>query len=198
MLLPKNIGELTVKQFQGLTKIYQSDKDLLDKGCEAISLLTGMCEDDVLKMDYRDVQKAFNHINDILKSQPKEGLIKYVVSGTTVYRAVTDMSKISTAQYIDLKNLAKNDKWIDNMHLLLGCLYMPVNWYGKPKKYNGSRLDSVGADMLNIKLKYVYGTLFFYSAVFEKLSPTIQMSLEEALKVIADTVSQAEKDLQVS
>ena len=41
MNLPKNLGELTIRQFQKLTKIYKSDKDLLDKGIEAVALLSG-------------------------------------------------------------------------------------------------------------------------------------------------------------
>lgn len=198
MKLPKEIGELTVKQFQGLTLIYQSDKDLLDKGCEAIALLTGMSIAEVEAIDYRDIGKAFNHINLLLQSKPKDGMKKWIVCNGKAYKAVTDISKISTGQYIDLKNLSKDDNWIKNMHLLLGCLYLPVNWYGRAKKYNGDKLPQVSKDMLNAKLKDVYGLLFFYSAVLEKLNPIIQMSLEEALRVIQETMTEINNDSKVS
>lgn len=196
MNLPKDIGELTVKQFQELTIIYNSDKDLLDKGVEAISLLTGMSVNEVEQIDYKVIGKAFNHLNALMQSKPKEVVKKWIVLNGTVYKAVTNMDKISTGQYLDLKNLSKDDKWIENMHLLLGCLYLPVNWYGRVKKYNGEKLPQISKDMLTAKLKDVYGLLFFYSAVLEKLSPIIQMSLEEALQTIQETVTEIHKDSQ--
>lgn len=194
MRLPKNIGELTVKEFQGLTTIYKSDKDLLDKGVSAISLLTGMSENDVEKIDYRDIAKAFSHINSLLNEKPTERLRSYIIANGKVYKSVTDISKITAGQYLDLKNLSKDDKWIDNMHLLLGCLFMPVNYLGFSKRYNGEKLPQISKDLLHAKLKDVYGLLFFYSAVLEKLSPTIQMSLEKALIVIQETMTEIASD----
>jgi len=196
--LPKDIGELTVKQFQDLTVIYNSDKDLLDKGVEAISLLSGVPEKDVWDIDYKEIGKLFTHVSTLMQSKPKEGLRKWIVCNGKVYKAVTDISKISTGQYLDLKNLSKDDNWIVNMHLLLGCLYLPVNWYGKAKKYNGEKLPEISKDLLTAKLKDVYGLLFFYSAVLEKLSPIIQMSLEEALQTIQETLTEINNDSQVS
>lgn len=198
MRLPKDIGELTVKEFQGLTLIYNSDKDLLDKGCEAISLLTGMSIDQVEQIDYKEIGKYFSHINSILNSKPKEGFRKWIVCNGKVYKAVTDISKISAGQYIDLKNLGKDDNWIKNMHIMLGCLFLPVNWYGRAKKYNGEKLPEISKDLLEAKLKDVYGLLFFYSSVLEKLSPIIQMSLDEALKTIQEIMTEISNDSQAS
>ena len=82
------------------------------------------------------------------------------------------------------------------MHLLLGCLYLPVNWYGKAYKYNGEKLPQISKDLLTAKLKDVYGLLFFYSSVLEKLSPIIQMSLEEALKTIQEITTEMNSDSQ--
>lgn len=198
MLLPKNIGELTVKQFQALTKIYNSDKDLLDKGVEALALVTGLSEDEILSKDHKEVKLGFTHINNLLQQTPKQGFKKWIVSNGKIYKAVTDISKISTGQYLDLKNLSKDDKWIDNMHLLLGCLFLPVNWYGKAKRYDGSKLDAISKDLLDAKLKDVYGLLFFYSNVLEKLSPIIQTSFEEATRTIQEILTEIQNDSQAS
>lgn len=199
MNLPANLGELTVEQFQGLTKLYNSDKDPLDVGVEAVSLLSGKSVEYLSKdVDYKDLAKCFNHVKTLISARSVNDLEQttkfnptIVVSGR-IFKACMasdfNSAQFKACQYIDAKNLSKN--WVDNLHLLLCAVWLPVNVFGKRKKYNGSKIEGQSKIMLKAKLKDVCGLLFFYSAVFEKLNPIIQMSLGEATKTIQDQMEE--------
>ena len=196
MVLPKNIESLTVKQFQELTKVYNSDKDVLDKGVEYVSILTGKTFDEVEAMDYKLIGEAFKHISKLMGTKPKETLRRYIVVNGKVYKACLRADKFKAGQYIDLKNLSANDGWLDNMHLLLGCLYLPVNMFGFAKNYDGAKLKEISKDFEKAKIGDVYGLLFFYSSVLEKSSPIIQMYSEQATETLKNHLTEMMSDTE--
>jgi hypothetical protein len=88
------------------------------------------------------------------------------------------VEELSTGQYIDLKTFAKED-FISNLPNMLAVIYRPIF-----KKYSVKTHEKVSKIIGDAKLNDVYGLLFFYSSVSEKLNPTIQMSLVLATQEI--------------
>lgn len=173
---------LTVKQFQHISKISKSSKDELDKQIEIVSYLSGKSEDEVLKLPLDKIKQVFSECGF---AAPSTGLHKYIFVNGILYKGCLDITSLDAGQYIDLKNFAKQGI-NENLHNLLACVYKPV--FGK---YNHSKIAN---DMLKAKLNKVYGLVFFYSAVLELLNPTILMCSVLAAQDIEETMKEIEKE----
>lgn len=193
MKLPSHIGDITVKEYQALSKIYDSDREPLDKGVEYLSVLTSKSVSEIESLDYKVVMDAAKKVGSIMSTKPSTKIKPYIFVNGKFYKACLNAEDLTTAQYIDLKNLASNGV-IDNLHLLLGVLYQRVNFLGVPKKYDGAKLKQVSKDMLCAKIDDVYSLVFFYSGVLERLSPIIQMYSDRANQTLQDHIQEMMKD----
>lgn len=171
--------KITVKQFQEISKVNDSNLDQLDKQIKIYSIATGKSEDFILNLPLDKIKKLANESQVVNKGQAK-----YLFINGTLYKFVGIANSLNAGQYIDLKNFAKD--FIGNLHKMLAIIYKPV--FGK---YDHAK---VSEDMLKADIGKVYGTLFFCSKVLEDLNPTIlcsmwiaQKDIQEVMEEIAST-----------
>jgi hypothetical protein len=186
MVLPLNVGELTIAQYQRLNLIIDKEDDSIVAGKEIVSFLTGEDEKDNYKL-----KEAFKTISLMLLKTPDKAINEEIQVRGNKYRAITNAEKISSAQYIDLKTLSEN--WIQNFHLITAILYQPLV-LGVPKKYDGGKLEELSKEMLQVKMKEVFGLFFFYSSVLRKSNPIIQTSLSRATLTIEKQLTEIQND----
>lgn len=168
---------MTIETYQKVNKIAQASGDSIEKEIDIASAITGKSKEEIENLPLAKV-KALTRIN--ISGRKK----KYVLINKRLYKGLTDPEELTTGQYVDLKTFGKD--FIPNLHNMLAIIYKPVF-----KRY---KHEEVAEDMKKANLDDVYGLLFFYSNILEKLSPTIQISLELAKEEIAERL----KELQDS
>ena len=175
---------LTIKQFQHITKIANSQLDELDKEVEVVAYLKGCSTDELLNTDLNKIRSVFASCGF---ATPSTKINKYIWVNGMLYKGLTDITKpnFKAGQYIDLKNFA-NQSITDNLHNLAAIIYRPV--FGK---YDHKQISE---DMKSAKLNDIYGLVFFYSRVSEMLNPTILMCSVLAAQDIREIMKEIEKE----
>lgn len=186
-MIPFNFNSLTVKQYQTLNEIFDSQDDLLDKQINAIAYLTKKSIKDVEELPLDLFKYHASQLSFIKNPEINTKVKKYVYVGARFFKGCTQVEKLTQGQYVDLKELAKDGLGVKNLHKLLAVIYQPV--IGKRNHQKDSEV------MLNAKMGDVYGLLFFYTSEYERLKDFIQMSLEEALETIATEMEEMKTEL---
>lgn len=187
--LPKDFNEITVGQFQECYFINKSDPSL-EGWARIISILSGKPYEEVINYQV-DVLKAIKkRLLFLLDDEDLNTKVKkYIYVKGHVYKAVYEANKLSAAQGIDLKEFMKGDMdqkdiIVENAHKLLASIYLRLGWSGF--KYRGDIHQEVSEDFKKCKVGDVWGTLFFYSSVFPKLTQCFQDSMKESLEIIQE------------
>lgn len=135
---PENFSELTIGKFQKAMNIQYEDD--LDANVKIISALADIPIDILEGIEFTEFKKlaeACQFINKMVDDKPKLEL----TIDKTKYKLSMEISKMTTAEFIDLDGFIRDtDNVIDNLHLILGILYRPVNKKGKVEKYDSDTI----------------------------------------------------------
>lgn len=189
MKLPKSYNELTVRQYQGVDLILKEDIDHLDKQVKLISHLSGKTIEEVENntpkqiLEWAKTLTFLSNINNLTTS-----INKRVFINGRFYCPIIGAEKLLASQLVTLKHLEEQNKPTELLNQMLACIYVDMDWLGRPKKFDSNTFERTAKDMLDARLGEVYGTLFFYSNVLEKSSPIILTYLNEANQTIAEVM----------
>lgn len=201
MKLPNNFSQLTVSQYQEASRILKSDDDFLDKAVKLISILSGKSTEWIESHTPKQIGDWYSSLGFLVDKSDLDNskVKKYIVANGKVYKAIVNMDDFSAGQLITLKHLEERTNPTDFIHQQLALVYVPVNWYGRAKKYDAKLHNKVSEDMKHAKLGDVYGLLLFKKKVYQALSPIIENSLKEATQTIQETMEWLkEQQLQTS
>lgn len=200
MLLPKNTGELTIRQFQEVNKILSKQLDegdilgFMDREIELLCYISGKSKEEIEKLDHKVTVKFLKELAFLHQDYAPETWAKRIYVNGRFYMPVPD-NEFKTGALVTLKFLEERKQPIELLNQMLACLYVDMNWLGKPKKYKAENHDRVAKDMLDVKLKDVYGFLLFKKKVFEALKATMEIYLNEALVTIKEAMTEAEQSM---
>lgn len=187
MKLPRSFNDLTVRQFQQATEIINSEPDLLERHIKLIACLTGNSIEWVESHTPKKLGEMAKQMDFLVKPDLDKRIQKWVLIGKRIYKPILKADQLSAGQVLSLKTFEEKSKGTHKyLHEQLACVYTDINWYGKAKKYNASNHARIANDMLDAKLGSVYGTLFFYTNVLERLSPIMEIYLKEATQTIQE------------
>lgn len=196
MRLPKSFNDITVGQYQ---KIYFLLKENTNESWVAIiSELSGKPYDEIEAIPIRELKLIIKRLDFILRPEVlHEKVKKYIAVRGRICKAIYQADLLNTAQLVDIKTFLQPTKDLDqtettvvNAHRLLASIYLPLTWRGF--RYTNSH-KKLAEDFKGAKMGDVYGTLFFYSVLWERL---IECSLEygknqaEFLKTHLEEVTQ--------
>lgn len=200
MELPKSFNDLTVRQYQDASIIF-NDKEYdeffgdLTPHIRLIALFSGLTEDEVLEQcDKKELAKRYaslSFLND-QKSLDSLPFKKIIVANGKVYCAL-GMQDFKSGQLLTLKKLEEHPNQAEVLNQMLALIYSPINWLGKPKKYKASRHVKISEDMKHANLGDVYGALVFKKKVLETLNPIIQMFLKQETTTIQEIMPEVMK-----
>jgi hypothetical protein len=189
MKLPKSFDELTVGQYQEINIIIQENDDLLERHLKILACLGNTTIEEVEKYTPKEIQGFVKSIEYVYAPDTiNKELVKRTVVKDRLVGPVLGAEKLSAGQVLTLKHLEKQDNFVGLLHEMLACLYVDLDKLGFPKPYDARKHKQMAKDMKSAKLGDVYGTLFFYSNVFEKSNPIIQAYLNKATQTINQTM----------
>lgn len=196
MKLPNSFGQLTVLQYQKSNEILTSEEDSLEKHIKLIAYLSGRTCEFVESHTPRQIGVWVRQLSFLNKPEIKETWAKRVYVNGRWYMPIIDSSTHPWSAISTLKHFDKKDS-IKHLNEMLACVYVPMNFMGRPKAYKASRHKQIAEDMLSVKLDDVYGFLEFKKKVLEKLNPITQIFLNESLATIQETIEWQKKELAI-
>lgn len=189
MQIPLSINDLTVKQFQEINQIIRTEKDCLESHIKLISCLFGKSIEWVESHTPAQIGAWAREIDKLLKSPINKKVKSFIRAGKHFYKPMLEIQNIKAGQLIALKFYEERASGTQvHLHNQLACVFTRLTWYGKAKKYNSSDHEDIASDMLEAKVGEVYGVLFFYTNVFEKLNLVTQTYLTSATELIKETM----------
>lgn len=175
---PQTFSELTLGKFQEAMKIEVDDE--LDASAKLISVLSdipiGILED----MEFTEFKKLRNACNFLYENtNESQNPIPVLEIKGIKYKLANEISKMTTAEYIDLDSFIKDSvSVVDNLHLVMGIMYRPIDNKGNIEKYKSDRLE----ERANLFKEHM--TVDYALAALNFSLATAQASLE----IIADSL----------
>lgn len=160
-----NWSNLTIKQYYSILDATKKDLSDLELSAELIKIIFNR---DIEDLPYIKSLSLIKQL-DFLRTPYEPSLIKKCFKiGNKEFIPVTDISKITTAQYIDFQTLYKQEDW---KHLL-NCLFIC-----KGEKYGDNDYSDLLWDYLSAT-DYI-DTLFFFLKFWKKYTvDTLRSSLK--------------------
>ena len=167
--------EMTLQMYEHLSKIAESDTDDIEKQVQMVSVLTGKSVKEVEDLPisvYHDLAKK----TVFLMREPEIEQIKSntVKINERVYVITNDVTKITTAQYIDFQEYMKQGK---NLANVLSTLLVP-----KGEKYGDADFLEVKKDIERLPICTALGLYTFFLQRFAKLIGNMLHCSMSALK----------------
>ena len=175
-----NWQSISIKKFDEISNILSSMNNVNeDEALEInINLLSVLCDvpvEEIEDLPLTEFSKLVKQ-TEFLKEMPKVDIKdNYIINGKK-YVLLTNVQKMTTAQYIDYQTLVKNaDK---NVKELLSVFLIP-----KGKKYGEYDLEEVMSDIYNyFPITDARAVSFFFTLVLQSLTKATLISLERRTK----------------
>lgn len=180
---------MTVEMFQEWHKIMCTERDILEREYKLLSLVSGISLSKLESMKRGEVKDLFAKMGK-MQRQPMRGTINEVIAiGWKPYVCFTNLkdfeSDVSTNQLTALKTWTQSEQAsIENMHRCLALLYVPYIPFSKKKI--PANIEKAAERFKKARVGQVYGTLFFYSKVSEKLQESFHNSSKQAMETITE------------
>ena len=151
---------MTIKQFQELYFIAQSDDLDFDKSIKMVAALKSLHPEQVDKMPMgkfnricAKIGKEFEQLSSNLHTgKPR----KFTVVNGTIYRINYDISKVNAGQYVEV--ITFGGDVVNNLHKIMASICTPITWRGKEKEHKKKAEDM---EQMNFKAAY-HAAVFFY------------------------------------
>jgi hypothetical protein len=176
MKIPKSWAEVTVSQFQEISRLDRNDE--LDYLINSISVLCHMDIPDVENLtitELRDISSQMTFLNEL----PTKFVNEFKIDGKT-YQVDPLIHHITAGQYIDLNKYIQ-DGVEENLHKILTCFCFPTYkrlMRRKRLKYGvGYDLNELADKFQGVSIDVVYPICVFFCKLTSGLMPLIQDSL---------------------
>ena len=182
MKIIDNYRKLPIGKYNEIVKLCETEMDEVDRKVKIVGILTGLTEDEVLALPITDFTECCAKAKFIDLPCP-ETLIpsvskSYPVGGFNLV-PVTDMRKVTTAQYIDFITFSKDKE--HNIVEMLSCFLVP-----KGMDYNEGYdiLDVHNAIKEEMSVAEVLALLaFFFGSWTRSINSTLSSSERMARRV---------------
>lgn len=172
--------DISIKKFDEINNILSNinnvnEDEALEININLLSILCDVSVEEIEDLPLTEFSKLVKQ-TEFLKEMPKVDIKdNYVINGKK-YVLCANVSKMTTAQYIDYQTLVKNaDK---NVKELLSVFLIP-----KGKKYGEYDLEEVMNDIYNyFPIADARAVSFFFTLVLQSLTKATLISLERRTK----------------
>ncbi|MGN0191073.1 MAG: hypothetical protein ACI39U_05400 [Candidatus Cryptobacteroides sp.] len=173
---------LPIGKYEEICRLCKDEElDELDRQVKIISVLSDLSEDEILNLpivEYKEMAERTKFLNEMTERDAARVASSYNVGGFNLV-PVTDVRKITTAQYIDFQEYAKGGD--ENLVEVLSCMLVP-----KGMKYNNGYdvVDVQRAIRENMSVADVLALTAFFLASYRKLTRDfLNYSKAEAVKI---------------
>ena len=167
--------EMTLQMYEHLSKIAESDTDDIEKQIQMVSVLTGKTTKEVEDLPISEYHSLAKKTVFLMREPEIEQIKSNTVKiNERVYVITNDVTKITTAQYIDFQEYMKQGKNLTNV---LSTLLVP-----KGEKYGDSDFLEVKKDIERLPICTALGLNAFFLRRFAKLIGNMLHCSMSALK----------------
>ncbi len=154
--------EMTLQMYEHLSKIAESDTDDIEKQIQMVSVLTGKTTKEVEDLPISEYHSLAKKTVFLMREPEIEQIKSNTVKiNERVYVITNDVTKITTAQYIDFQEYMKQGK---NLANVLSTLLVP-----KGEKYGEADFLEVKKDIERLPICTALGLNAFFLQRFAKL-----------------------------
>ena len=154
--------EMTLQMYEHLSKIAESDTDDIEKQIQMVSVLTGKSVKEVEDLPISEYHSLAKKTVFLMREPAVEQIKSNTVKiNERVYVITNDVTKITTAQYIDFQEYMKQGKNLTNV---LSTLLVP-----KGEKYGEADFLEVKKDIERLPICTALGLNAFFLQRFAKL-----------------------------
>ncbi len=176
---------MTLRQFQQIVKIGESDLNEVEQSTEIISILTGQTTRQLDEMPYIEFKDLAKQVTAEIKKvdiSTKGYRINRIKCPSRTYSFMYDLRKINFGQWITVMHFAKENT-LQNAHLILATIAQPVKW-GFKFKGDAKKHKDYAEDILDASVMDVYNACVFFCRKFQISFSSIQDYL---IQQIAET-----------
>lgn len=177
-----NYRKLPIGKYMDIVALCETEMDEVERRVKIVAILTGLSEDEILNLPlpkFTEYSAAAKFLDKLCPENLIPAVSKSYPVGGFVLVPVTDMRKITTAQYIDFQTFSKDkEKYLVEM---LSCFLVP-----KGCDYNdGYDIADVHAAIREeMSVAEVLALLaFFFKSWFVSIRDTLSCSVREAMKI---------------
>ena len=173
LIIPSNLSEISLKQYQKFLKIQETNDDSYFLQCKMIEIFCNLDAKSARLLKLTDADRIVEIINNMFEDKPS--LIRTFKIGGVEYGIIPDLDEMSLGEYIDLDNHIGD--W-QNMQIAMNVLYRPISKkIGDKYLINEYTLDEK-EKLEEIPMDVVLGAIFFLWNLGIDLSRTMVDYLE--------------------
>ena len=173
LIIPSNLSEISLKQYQKFLKIQETNDDSYFLQCKMIEIFCNLDAKSARLLKLTDADRIVEIINNMFEAKPS--LIRTFKIGGIEYGIIPDLDEMSLGEYIDLDNHIGD--W-QNMQIAMNVLYRPISKkIGDKYLINEYTLDAK-EKLEEIPMDVVLGSIFFLYNLGIDLSKTMVNYLE--------------------
>ena len=173
LIIPSNLSEISLKQYQKFLKIQETNDDSYFLQCKMIEIFCNLDAKSARLLKLTDADRIVEIINNMFEDKPS--LIRTFKIGGVEYGIIPDLDEMSLGEYIDLDTYIGD--W-QNMQIAMNVLYRPISKkIGDKYLINEYTLDAK-EKLEEIPMDIVLGSIFFLYNLGIDLSKTMLNYLE--------------------
>ena len=174
ILVPENLSEITLGQYQKFLKISEKNEDSLFLQQKMIEIFCNIELKLVLNIKYNSIKKITKHLNSLFEQKPT--FISTFKKGDQEFGFIPQLDDMTFGEYIDLDNYLP--KW-ETMHNAMGVLFRPITFKRKDQYLVEDYETSSKYDISNMPVSVVFGAIVFFCNLKDDLLKTIMSYLQE-------------------
>jgi len=173
LIIPSNLSEISLKQYQKFLKIQETNDDSYFLQCKMIEIFCNLDAKSARLLKLTDADRIVEIINNMFEAKPS--LIRTFKIGGVEYGIIPDLDEMSLGEYIDLDTYIGD---CQNMQIAMNVLYRPISKkIGDKYLINEYTLDAK-EKLEEIPMDIVLGSIFFLYNLGIDLSKTMVNYLE--------------------
>tara|TARA_R100000655_G_scaffold106788_1_gene156416 strand:+ start:154 stop:825 length:672 start_codon:yes stop_codon:yes gene_type:complete len=186
LLVPENLSEITLGQYQKFLKISEENKESVFLQQKMIEIFCNVELKKVLNIKYSSINKITKHLNNLFEQKPS--FIPTFKKGDLEFGFIPKLDDMTFGEYVDLDTTIAD--W-ENIHKAMGVLYRPVTTKRK-NQYLIEAYESFDKyEMKQMPLNIVLGSLVF----FWSLSKELMIHIPSFFKVEVENLSSQQKQI---
>ena len=177
-----NYRKLPVGKYMEIVDLCNTEMDEIDRRVKIIGILTGLTDDEVLNLplpQFTEYSAAAQFLDDFCPDNLIPAVSRSYCIGGFVLLPVTDMRKITAAQYIDFQTFSKDKE--RNLVEMLSCFLVP-----RGMQYNDGYdiMDVHRAIREELSVAEVLALLaFFFKSWATSIRDTLSYSVRAAMMI---------------
>jgi len=174
LIVPSDLSEITLKQYQKFLKLQDSNEDSYFLQCKMIEIFCNLEAKNVRMLKVGDANKVVEVLNNMFEAKPD--LTRRFKIGGVEYGMIPNLDDISLGEYIDLDTYIGD--W-QNMQIAMNVLYRPIE-KSIGNKYTIVEYEVDAKEKLEeIPMDIVLGSIFFLYNLGIELSMVMVNYLEQ-------------------